>query len=141
MKLPLGGSGPPIPTMSKAMAGKRPTTIAEYIRLLHARASRICAGCTRSSRASHRRPRKRSSGEPRFSWTPIPVRILRAQGALQLRADTAALEPFRKELAGYQTTKNYLQVPYDEPLPEELIRKIAKYRVRELREREDDAFW
>jgi hypothetical protein len=34
-----------------------------------------------------------------------------------------------------------LQVPYTEPLPEALIRKIAKYRVRVVREREDDSFW
>jgi len=34
-----------------------------------------------------------------------------------------------------------LQVRYDQPLPEALIRKMAKERVRELRARQDDSFW
>ena len=38
--------------------------------LPHARASRICAGYTGSSRASRRRPRRRSSEELPSSWSP-----------------------------------------------------------------------
>ena len=53
----------------------------------------------------------------------------------------AALEAFRKELEKYRTTKNYLQIPYNQQLPEDLVRKIAEYRVRHVREREDGAFW
>jgi hypothetical protein len=30
----------------------------------------------------------------------------------------AALEPFLEELKRHRTTANFLQVPYDEPLPE-----------------------
>lgn len=52
-----------------------------------------------------------------------------------------ALEAFRQELEKHKTTKNYLQIPYTEPVPEELIRKIAAYRLQEVRERDDDAFW
>lgn len=51
------------------------------------------------------------------------------------------LEVFRKDLKPHKTTKNFLQVPYNQPLPEDLIRKIAEYRVRVVAEREDDAFW
>ena len=50
-----------------------------------------------------------------------------------------ALKAFAKELAEHKTTKNYLQVPYDHPLPEDLIRKIAEYRVRNVGEGE--SFW
>jgi len=53
----------------------------------------------------------------------------------------AALEPFRKELEAHRTTKNFLQVRYDEALPEDLIRRIAERCVLTLRAREDDAFW
>lgn len=53
----------------------------------------------------------------------------------------AALERFRQELAEHQTTKNYLQIPYTEPVPEDLIRRIAEHRLQVVREREDDAFW
>jgi len=53
----------------------------------------------------------------------------------------AALEAFRGELAAHKTTKNFLQIPYDEPVPEELIRRIAEHCLRAVRERADDAFW
>jgi uncharacterized protein YdhG (YjbR/CyaY superfamily) len=54
---------------------------------------------------------------------------------------SAGLRPFRKELKAHKTTKGFLQIPYDRPLPEDLIRRIAKYRVREVGKRDDDAFW
>ena len=52
-----------------------------------------------------------------------------------------ALEAFRKELAGHQTTKELLKVRYDEPLPEDLIRRIAEHRLRVVKAREDESFW
>jgi uncharacterized protein YdhG (YjbR/CyaY superfamily) len=51
----------------------------------------------------------------------------------------AALEAFRDELAQRKTTKNYLQIRYDEPLPEDLVRRIAEYRLRNLGD--GDSFW
>jgi uncharacterized protein YdhG (YjbR/CyaY superfamily) len=53
----------------------------------------------------------------------------------------AGLETFRKDLAKYRTTKNFLHIPYDQPLPEALIRKIARRCVRAVRARADAAFW
>lgn len=52
-----------------------------------------------------------------------------------------ALEAFRDELNAHHTTKNYLQIPYAEPVPEDLVRRIAEYRVQEVRQRDDDTFW
>lgn len=52
-----------------------------------------------------------------------------------------ALGAFREELATHQTTKNYLQIPYDLPVPEDLVRRIAEHRLRVVRERDDDSFW
>ena len=51
----------------------------------------------------------------------------------------AALAAFEQELAGYETTINYLKIPYDEPVPAALIRRIAKYRVAHMGDR--DTFW
>ncbi|MET0545874.1 MAG: DUF1801 domain-containing protein [Caulobacterales bacterium] len=57
-------------------------------------------------------------------------------------ATLADLEAFRKELGDYKTTpKGILQVPYNKPLPEDLIRKIAKARVKAVAARKDDSFW
>lgn len=53
----------------------------------------------------------------------------------------SGMEPFREELKEYKTTKRLLQIPYDKPLPEDLIRRIARRRVEDVRKRTDDAFW
>jgi uncharacterized protein YdhG (YjbR/CyaY superfamily) len=51
----------------------------------------------------------------------------------------SSLEPFRKELAGYKTGKDTLQLPYDKPLPKSLLRRIAAYRVRDVKN--NNALW
>jgi uncharacterized protein YdhG (YjbR/CyaY superfamily) len=50
-----------------------------------------------------------------------------------------AMKPFKKELAEYKTGKDSIQFPYDRPLPKSLIRKIAAYRIKQVRE--SDARW
>ena len=52
-----------------------------------------------------------------------------------------ALHVFCEELQSYQRTRNLLQIPYDQPMPENLIRRIAEYRLKMVAEREDDGFW
>ncbi|MGH8494347.1 MAG: iron chaperone [Moraxellaceae bacterium] len=52
-----------------------------------------------------------------------------------------ALLPFREELAQHKTTKNFLQVPYTQPLPEDLIRRIATQSLKLVQARKDDSFW
>lgn len=52
-----------------------------------------------------------------------------------------ALRKFRKELAQHQTTANFLKIPYSEPLPEALIRKIAEYQLKRVSKRKTDSFW
>jgi uncharacterized protein YdhG (YjbR/CyaY superfamily) len=51
------------------------------------------------------------------------------------------MQAFRKELAKHETTKNFLKIPYDEPVPEALVRKIARYCLKNVSDRDDDAFW
>ncbi|MBR3305356.1 MAG: DUF1801 domain-containing protein [Christensenellaceae bacterium] len=38
-----------------------------------------------------------------------------------------AIESFADELAGYDTSKGTIRLPYEEPIPAGLIRKIAKW--------------
>jgi uncharacterized protein YdhG (YjbR/CyaY superfamily) len=45
-----------------------------------------------------------------------------------------ALEPFREELKNYKTALDTIQFPYGEPLPKARIKRIAKYRVKEVAE-------
>ena len=51
----------------------------------------------------------------------------------------SAMKPFQKELENYKTGKGSIQFPYDKPLPKLLIRRIAKQRAMELKEK--DAKW
>jgi uncharacterized protein YdhG (YjbR/CyaY superfamily) len=124
------------------MPSKRPGTIAEYIQ-----------AAPREGQPHLRRlyailKSVAPEAEEAIKWgTPFFVepRFLFAFSAhkahLNFAPTPAALEAFRKELKDHQTTKNYLQIPYNKPLPEQLIREIAEYRLRAVRERDDDAFW
>jgi uncharacterized protein YdhG (YjbR/CyaY superfamily) len=124
------------------MANKRPTTIAEYIEAarregqphllrLYAILKSVAPGA-----------------EEAIKWgTPFFVepRFLFAFSAHKSHCNfaptPAALEAFREDLLKHKTTKHYLQIPFNEPVPEDLIRRIAEYRLRVVAEREDDAFW
>ena len=74
--------------------------------------------------------------EPRFLFA-----FSAHKAHLNFAPTAAALAQFRSELEKYRTTKSFLQIPYDKPLPAALIRKIAQYRRRNLAEREDGAFF
>jgi uncharacterized protein YdhG (YjbR/CyaY superfamily) len=50
-----------------------------------------------------------------------------------------AMEPFKEELAKFKTGKDTIQFPYDKPLPKALIRKIAAFREKQVKE--NDARW
>ncbi len=124
------------------MASKRPTTIAEYIR-----------AAPREGQPHLRRlyailKSVAPKAEETIKWnTPFFVepRFLFAFSAHKAHCSfapmAAALQAFRKELENYQTTKNYLKIPYNEPVPADLVRRIAEYSLRVVSEREDDSFW
>ena len=124
------------------MARKRPSTIADYIqgapsagqphlRTLYAILKSVAPKAEEAIKW----------GNPFF----IEPRFLFAFSAhkahLSFTPTPAGLEPFRKELEKYKSTKGFLLAPYDKPLPEALIRRIAKRRLRDVRQRKDDAFW
>ena len=82
----------------------------------------------------------------KLKWgTPVleEKRILFAYSAhkshLNFMPTGPALEPFREELAGFKTGKDTLQLPYDRPLPKTLLRRIATFRAKQVREH--DARW
>lgn len=50
-----------------------------------------------------------------------------------------SVEPFNKELKDYKTGKDTIQFPYNKPLPVALIKKIAKHRVKDVKE--NNALW
>ncbi len=66
-------------------------------------------------------------------------RILFAYSAfkthLNFMPTRSSLEPFKKSLKDYVTGKDTIQFPYDQPLPKDLIRTIAEYRAKDVREK------
>ncbi|MBC7918683.1 MAG: DUF1801 domain-containing protein [Rhodoferax sp.] len=124
------------------MASTRPTTVDEYIQAApaagqpHLRRIRAIL-----KKAAPKADEVIKWGNPFF----IEPRFLFAYSAhkahLSFAPGETALVEFAKELAGHDTTKNFLKIPYNKPLPEDLIRKIAEYRVRVVSERTDDSFW
>jgi uncharacterized protein YdhG (YjbR/CyaY superfamily) len=124
------------------VTSRRPTTIAEYIR-----------AAPREGQPHLRRlyailKSVAPDAEEAIKWgTPFFVepRFLFAFSAhkahLSFAPTAAGLAPFRKEMEKHKTTKNFLLIPYSEPIPERLVRKIAEYRLRIVSEREDDSFW
>jgi uncharacterized protein YdhG (YjbR/CyaY superfamily) len=124
------------------MASKRPATIAEYIR-----------AAPREGQPHLRRlyavlKSVAPDADEAIKWgTPFFVepRFLFAFSAHKAHCNftptPAGLKPFRKELEKHRTTKGMLQISYDNPLPEDLIRKIAERRLQDVRERGGDGFW
>ena len=74
--------------------------------------------------------------EPRFLFA-----FSAHKAHVNLAVDAEGLEPFQLELKGHKTTKNCLLIPYREPVPEDLVRKLAEYRLELVSKREDDKFW
>jgi uncharacterized protein YdhG (YjbR/CyaY superfamily) len=117
------------------MAKKRPATINEYIEAAPPEAR------------SHLRQLYRilksvaPDGTEAIKWG-VPVfwerRILFGFAAYKAHISfgpgPAAIKRFSKELAKYKTGKGTMQIPYDQPLPEDLVRKIAAYCITDVQE-------
>jgi uncharacterized protein YdhG (YjbR/CyaY superfamily) len=78
-------------------------------------------------------------GTPVFEEKRILFSFSAHKSHLNFMPTGPSLEPFRDELKGYTTGKDTIQFPYEKPLPKELIRKIAEYRARDVRE--NNARW
>lgn len=122
------------------MAKIKPTTVTEYINA----APREAQKKLREMRAILKKvaPNARETlkwGSPVFEEKRILFAYAAFKTHLNFMPTRSALVPFKEELAGYITGKDTIQFPYSKPLPKVLIRKIAVFRAKEVRER--DARW
>lgn len=78
-------------------------------------------------------------GSPAFSYDRILYTYAAFKEHIGFYPTPSALRAFKKELKGYKTAKGSIQFPLDKPLPLSLIKKIAKFRIKELKEK--DARW
>jgi uncharacterized protein YdhG (YjbR/CyaY superfamily) len=119
------------------MPKTKPTTIAEYIsaapkdgqkhlRELYAILKKAAPGAREGLKWS----------SPVFEEKRILFAFAAFKSHLNFMPTPSAMKPFKKELAKYKTGKGSIQFPYDRRLPKALIRKIAGFRVKELREKD-----
>jgi uncharacterized protein YdhG (YjbR/CyaY superfamily) len=122
------------------MPGKKPATVDEYIRAAPPQAR----STLRELRALLRSvaPKAKESlkwGSPVFEEGRILFAYAAFKTHMNFMPTPSAMQPFKKELAKFTTGKGTIQLPYDKPLPKTLIRKMAAFRVKEVREK--DVHW
>lgn len=124
------------------MSAKRPTTVAQYI----AAAPKAGQPHLRRLRAILREVAPEATEALKWNMPFfIEPRFLFAYSAhkahVSLHLGPKVLEEFRTEIGQHETTKNFLKVRYEEPLPETLIRGMAKRQLAAVKARTDDGFW
>ena len=122
------------------MPTNKPTTVTEYINAAPKEAQKKL----REMREILKKvvPNAKESlkwGSPVFEEKRILFAYAAFKSHLNFMPTHSAMEPFKEELAKYTTGKDTIQFPYDKPLPKLLIRKIAVFRAKEVREK--DARW
>ncbi|MBI2429050.1 MAG: DUF1801 domain-containing protein [Ignavibacteriales bacterium] len=113
----------------------KPTTINEYISTAPKEAQKML----RELRAILKKaaPKAKESikwGAPVFEEEGILFAFTAHRSHINFMPTHSSLAPFKKELENYTTGKDTVQFPYDKPLPKGLIRKIAAYRVWDVKE-------
>jgi uncharacterized protein YdhG (YjbR/CyaY superfamily) len=76
---------------------------------------------------------------PVFEDTRILFAFAAYKSHINFMPTPPTIERFKAELEGYRIGKGSIQFPHDAPLPKALIAKIAKDRVKDLRD--NDARW
>lgn len=70
---------------------------------------------------------------PAFKTTEVLVYYAAAKSHLGYYPTNSGVEEFKKELAGYVTSKGAIQFPFDRELPLDLIAQIAQFRAEEAK--------
>ncbi|MES2470846.1 MAG: DUF1801 domain-containing protein [Patescibacteria group bacterium] len=76
---------------------------------------------------------------PAFSYERILYAYAGFKHHIGFYPTPAAMKAFEKDLEKYKTGKGSINFPLDKPLPKMLIQKIAKFRIKDLKE--NDARW
>ncbi len=124
------------------MSAKRATTVDQYIESAPSKAQPHLRKLRELlKRVSPKAQETIKWGNPFF----VEPRFLFAYSAhknhISFAPSAESMEAFRDELATCDTSKHFLKIRYAEPLPEILIRKIARHRLKAVSARDDDNFW
>jgi uncharacterized protein YdhG (YjbR/CyaY superfamily) len=72
-----------------------------------------------------------SYGMPAFRQGGILVYFAAFRNHIGFYPTASGIEKFQAELAPYRWAKGSVQFPLDQPLPDDLIRRMVQFRVRE----------
>ncbi|MGE0073638.1 MAG: iron chaperone [Sphaerochaetaceae bacterium] len=75
---------------------------------------------------------KISYGMPAFFLKKNLVYFAASRNHIGFYPTSSGVEAFKDELGPYKWSKGTIQFPWDKPLPVELIRKIVRFRVKEV---------
>ena len=122
------------------MPKAKPTTVDQYIEA----APKEAQEKLREIRAILKKvaPRAKEGikwGSPVFEEKRILFSYSAHKAHLSFMPTGPVLEHFREELGEFKTGQDTIQFPYDKPLPKALIRKLAAFRAKQVRE--NDARW
>ena len=124
------------------MSAVRPVTIAEYIKAAPADGQAHLEALYALLKAVAPNAQEAIKwGNPFFVEPRFLFAFSAHRAYLSFAPGLDAMEAFHHELRRHKTTKHFLQVPYTDPLPAALIRRMAAFRVKAVRERQDDSFW
>jgi uncharacterized protein YdhG (YjbR/CyaY superfamily) len=118
----------------------KPKTVAEYIKAAPKDAQtklKELRDCLREVAPDAEESLKWSS--PAFSYDRILFMFAAYKRHIGFYPTPAVIKAFAKELQDFKTSQATIQFPLDKPLPTALIKKIARYRVKDCQE--NDAKW
>lgn len=68
---------------------------------------------------------------PSFKWNGMLVWYAAFKKHIGFYPKSSAISAFKHKLTPYKTSKGAIQFPIEEPIPEELVKEIVRFRVRE----------
>jgi uncharacterized protein YdhG (YjbR/CyaY superfamily) len=72
-----------------------------------------------------------SYGAPAFQQGGNLILFAAFKNHIGIYPTPSAIEAFKKELSGYETSKGTVKFPLDKPIPFELVKRIVRFRVKE----------
>ena len=109
---------------------KKPETIDEYLAAVSADKRRALEKLRATIGAAFPRAEETISyGVPAFRLDGTVIAWFAAASKHCSFFPGAVLEPFRKELAGFETSKGTVRFQPDKPIPAALVRKLVKARI------------
>ena len=122
------------------MPTKKPTTVSEYLKNLPEPAQeKLREMHTILKEVAPKATEALKWGNPVFEENRILFAYAAFKNHYSFMPTPSALEPFKDEIKNYKVGKGSVQFLYSDPLPKALIKKIAKYRAKDVRE--NDARW